>query len=154
MPGLVDTHGHHTQRTSRIVPPHQPELAALLAYGVTTVLDPATVSTSALPMGEMIEAGTMLGPRTYSTVEIASGWGDHRETETLADAEYQVNRRADWGALTMKEYRHNRRAQRQMFLEAARERGVTVTAEGNPFHHNVGAIVDGQTGWEHFLGPV
>jgi hypothetical protein len=31
---------------------------------------------------------------------------------------------------------------------------VTVTAEGNPFHHNVGAIVDGQTGWEHFLGPV
>jgi Tol biopolymer transport system component/imidazolonepropionase-like amidohydrolase len=154
IPGLVDTHGHHTGRASRIIPPHQPELAALLAYGVTTILDPATSSTSALPMGEMIEAATMIGPRTYSTVEIAAGWGDHLELETWADARYHVDRRAEWGAVTLKEYRHNRRAQRQMFIEAARERAMTVTAEGNPFHHNVGAIVDGQTGWEHFLGPV
>lgn len=154
IPGLVDTHGHHTARNSRIIPPHQPELAALLAYGVTTILDPATIATSAFPLGEMIEAGMVVGPRTYSTAEIVAGWGDRIEIDSMADARYQVDWRTQWGALAIKEYRQDHRAQRQMLLEAARERGVTVTAEGNPFHHNVGAIVDGQTGWEHFLGPL
>jgi len=154
IPGLVDTHGHHTDRQSEVVPARQPEFETLLAYGVTTIIDPATSSKSAFPLAEMIEAGTVLGPRTFSTAEIDAGWGDHLEIERYADARYQVDRRIDWGAVSLKEYRHNRRAQRQMFLEAARQRGVTVTAEGNPFHHNVGAIIDGQTGWEHFLGPV
>ncbi|MGE0552143.1 MAG: amidohydrolase family protein [Gemmatimonadales bacterium] len=154
IPGLVDTHGHHTDRQSEVVPARQPELEALLAYGVTTIIDPATRSKAAFPLSAMIEAGTVLGPRTFSTGEIAAGWGDHLEIERYADARYQVDRRVDWGATSLKEYRHNKRAQRQMFLEAARQRGVTVTAEGNPFHHNVGAIIDGQTGWEHFLGPV
>ena len=154
IPGLVDTHGHHTARTSRIIPPHQPEFAALLAYGVTTILDPATSSTSALPLAEMIEAGVITGPRTFSTLEIMAGWGDRLDNESSQDADYNVNRPVDWGALSLKEYRENRREERQRFLDAARRRGVTVTAEGNPFHHNVGAIVDGQTGWEHFLGPL
>jgi Tol biopolymer transport system component len=159
MPGLIDTHAHSLTRSSRVVTAYQPDLATQLAYGVTTILDPHAESTSALPIRAMTEAGLILGPRVFTTLEAAFGFDDwseigHREIETYEDAEYRVDRRISWGATSLKNYWMNRRDQQQMFLDVGRRRGVTITSEGGPVHRNISVILDGQTGWEHFVPAI
>jgi Tol biopolymer transport system component len=158
IPGLIDVHAHHTGVSSGVIPQHRTSSALDLAYGVTTILDPAADSNSAFPLADLIEAGRLAGPRTYSTAEIVVShgyaWGDQRELATYADAELHVNRRADWGAVSIKNYRLTNRREQQYLLEAARRRGITVTSEGGPLYFDVGLAMDGQTGWEHLLGPL
>lgn len=158
IPGLVDLHAHHTGEFSGVVPQHRPRSALALAYGVTTVIDPGTDDYSAFALGEMIAAGAMVGPRTYSAggIVVTSGraWGQRWELVSDEQAAYQVGRRADWGAITIKNYRQARRAQHQLIIEAARERGVSVTGEGGPLYFNIGLMLDGQTGWEHYMAPL
>ncbi len=158
IPGLIDMHAHHTGETSGVIPQHRTSSALDLAYGITTILDPAADSESAFPLADMIEAGRLAGPRTYSTAEfvISHGyaWGDQRELHTYTDAEVHVNRRADWGAVSIKNYRLTNRREQQYLLDVARRRGITVTSEGGPLYFDVGLTMDGQTGWEHLLGPL
>ncbi len=158
IPGFIDVHAHHTYEASGVIPQHRSNSALALAYGITTIVDPAADSKSAFPLAEMIEAGLLVGPRTYSAAEfvISHGyaWGDQRELHTYEDAEAHVNRRADWGAVSIKNYRLTNRLQQQYLLAAARQRGITVTGEGGPLYFNLGLTMDGQTGWEHPLGPL
>jgi len=157
IPGLVDVHAHHTGEASGVVPPRRASSALDLAYGVTTILDPAAQSESAFPLAEMIEAGVVIGPRTFSTAELVitagHAWGDQVDIRTEAEAAFEVNRRADWGAASIKSFRQTRRAQNQMLLAGSRARGVTQTGEGGPLYFDVGLALDGQTGWEHFVAP-
>lgn len=156
MPGLVDVHDHGATRTSSVIPPHQPLQAARLAYGVTTMFDPSVPSASVFPIAEMTESGAILGPRVFTTAEAVIGYDDwnpngHLEIESYADAEQEVDRRLEWGAISLKNYWLRRREQQQMLIDVARKRGVTVTAEGNSVERNLAAILDGQTGWEHWI---
>jgi Tol biopolymer transport system component len=159
IPGLVDLHAHHTtEAAGAIIPQHRPESALDLAYGVTTIVDPATNSESALTLAELIEAGALTGPRTFSSTEfvIAHGiaWGDYHEIDSLADATAMVDRRAEWGAVTIKNYRQPGRRQHQLIAEAARRRGISLTSEGGPLYLDVGYAIDGQTGWEHMIADL
>lgn len=155
IPGLVDMHAHHTNVPNGIVVPQHRTAALDLAYGVTTILDPSTSSRSTFPLAEMTEAGVVLGPRTFSSAEpvITPGtsWGFYQVLRTQADADREVDRRVDWGAASIKNYRQAGRWQQQMLLRAARRRGVTVTSEGGPLYFDVGQVLDGQAGWEHLL---
>lgn len=155
IPGLFDLHAHHTDASSGVIPADRWLSRIDLAYGVTTILDPAADSKSAFPLAELIEAGGLLGPRTFSVAELlihpGVAWGDERIIRSLDDAEREVNRRADWGAVSLKNYRQTGRFQHQLLLQAARARGITVTSEGGPLYFDVGLIVDGQTGWEHLI---
>lgn len=155
IPGLLDLHAHHTGDAVGVTPPHRPTSALDLAYGVTTILDPATTSESAFPLGEMVEAGVVLGPRTFSVGELVihpgTGFGDQPIILNQADADREVDRRVDWGAVSIKNFRQSARYQQQLIMQAARRRGVTVTGEGGPLYFDVGVILDGQTGWEHLI---
>jgi hypothetical protein len=155
IPGLLDMHAHHTGDAAGVVPPHRPTSALDLAYGVTTILDPATSSETAFPLGELIEAGIVLGPRTFSVGELVihpgTGFGEQKIIRNQADADHEVDRRVDWGAVSIKNFRQSARYQQQLIMHAARRRGVTVTGEGGPLYFDVGVILDGQTGWEHLL---
>ncbi|MBL8961931.1 MAG: amidohydrolase family protein, partial [Gemmatimonadetes bacterium] len=155
IPGLVDMHAHHTNLGSGVVVPRHRTAALDLAYGVTTILDPSTSSTSAFPLAEMTEVGIVQGPRTFSTAEPViypgTSFGDYQILRTQADADHEVDRRVDWGAVSIKNYRQAGRWQQQMLLRAARRRGVTVTSEGGPLYFDVGQVLDGQTGWEHLI---
>ncbi len=155
IPGLLDLHAHHTGDAAGVTPPHRPTSALDLAYGVTTILDPAASSESAFPLGEMIEAGVVLGPRTYSVGELVihpgTGFGDQKIIRNQADADREIDRRVDWGAVSIKNFRQSARYQQQLIMQAARRRKVTVTGEGGPLYFDVGVILDGQTGWEHLL---
>lgn len=155
MPGMFDVHAHHTSEASGVIPRDRWMSRIDLAYGVTTILDPAAESADAFPLAELIEAGGLLGPRTFSVAEFlihpGVAWGDEKIIRTQADADREVDRRVDWGAISLKNYRQTGRFQHQMLLAAARRRGVTVTSEGGPLYFDVGAVIDGQTGWEHLI---
>lgn len=158
IPGLVDLHAHHTSEESGVIPQHREQSALDLAFGVTTAVDPATTSEAAFPLAELTEAGLVVGPNTYSSAEfvISHGiaWGDYHEIKTLADAEEAINRRADWGAVTIKNYRQPGRREHQLLAMAARRRGISLTSEGGPLYLDVGYAIDGQSGWEHMLADL
>jgi cytosine/adenosine deaminase-related metal-dependent hydrolase len=152
MPGWVDTHAHHTgTETDGMIPEHRASSARYVAWGVTTAHDPASQVEPSFSISELIEAGRLVGPRTFSTgVPLTcSDYDDFREITSLEEAEDHVRRATNLGAISIKDYRQCTRVQRQMMAEAARRAGVTLTSEGSDPLYLVGLIMSGSTGWEH-----
>ena len=156
MPGLIDMHAHHHRDHVGVIPQRNWESAIYMAYGVTTTLDNSQWSSNVFPAAELVEAGAMIGPRTYSTGDpVYSGDGARQnEISSYELADQNVARLASWGAVMIKEYLQPRRDQRQWVTDAARVRGLRVTAEGGDIEYNMGMIMDGHTGWEHPLSYV
>jgi Tol biopolymer transport system component len=153
MPGLIDMHAHHHRDYEGVLPKKNWESAIYLAYGVTTTLDNSMWSGHVFPQAELVEAGSVLGPRTFSTGDpLYSGDGARQNEITNIDvARQNVARLQAWGAISVKQYAQPRRDQRQWVTDAARARGMRVTAEGGDLEYNLGMIMDGHTGWEHPL---
>lgn len=151
-PGFVDMHAHHHREHAGVIPPHGFEQAIYLAYGVTTTLDPAPWSLNIFPTAELVEAGNVIGPRIFGTGDnITNGDATYKNDISSYDvAEQTVNRLASWGATAIKEYLQPRRIQRQWLDEAARKRGIIVTAEGSiDLEHKLSMTMDGHKGFEH-----
>ncbi len=156
IPGFVDMHSHHYREHRGYRPLRDYEVASYLAYGVTTSLDNSMWSQNVFPTAELIEAGLMIGPRTFSTGDPLYS-GDGARQNLLASyevAEQNIARLQSWGAVSLKQYLQPRRAQRQWIVDVARTRGLMVTAEGGDLFYNLGMIMDGQTGFEHPLSTV
>lgn len=154
LPGLIDTHAHGAQATQGITPQHNWVDYARLGFGVTTIHDPSNDTHSIFAASEMTKAGVIVAPRTFSTGKILYGaTGAFRaEIDSLADAEFHLQRMKAVGAFSVKSYNQPRRDQRQQVLEAARKLGMQVVPEGgSTFMHNMTMIVDGHTGIEHTL---
>lgn len=156
IPGFIDMHSHHYREHRGFRPRHDYELAIYLAYGVTTSLDNSMWAQNIFPTAELVEAGAMVGPRTFSTGDPLYRGDAARQNELTSYevAEQNVNRLASWGAVSLKQYMQPRRDQRQWVSDAARNRGLMVTAEGGDLYYNLGMIMDGQTGWEHPMSYV
>lgn len=151
IPGIVDMHAHHYRENRGIQPQHDFEQAVYLAYGVTTNLDNSMWNQVVFPAAELIRAGLLVGPRTYSSGDPLYRGDGARQNEltTYEVTEQNVNRLADWGATAIKQYLQPRRDQRQWVSDAARKKGLMVTSEGSDLPYNIGMILDGQTGFEH-----
>jgi Tol biopolymer transport system component/imidazolonepropionase-like amidohydrolase len=152
IPGLVDLHTHNHRSPSGILPQHDYEMAAVLAYGVTTTLDPGSFSQNIFPQAEMVEAGEIVGPRVYTTGDpLYAGDGSHQnELKNLEQTRQEIRRLKSYGAVSIKQYLQPERRQRQWVSQVAREEGgVMVTAEGGDLSYILTMIMDGQTGWEH-----
>ncbi|MEQ5789282.1 PD40 domain-containing protein [Erythrobacter sp. NFXS35] len=155
LPGFIDVHAHHFGRLPMLpeVLWERPEFTLDLAFGVTTIVDPATAASWAFPWAQAVEGGMVRGPRIFTTADIVIGqgttFGDRNELDSLDDARFEVRRRTDFGAIAIKNYRVARREQQQWLAQASREVPVTLTGEGGPLLANVGLALDGQTGWEH-----
>lgn len=154
MPGWVDVHAHHLGLDT--IDAHKPALARFLAFGVTTVHDPCAdpFPEVGFGVGEIIAAGRLIGPRTFSTGECLRPWAGIHRLSHYQDAKDHVERLADLGALSIKSYAQPSRFQRQWLIDAARQRGVAITAEGQGLFFNLGLAMDGTTGWEHWLHEV
>lgn len=148
MPGIIDMHSHHYRENRGHRPPNDYEVATYLAYGVTTSLDNSMWSQNIFPTAERIKAGHLIGPRTFSTGDpIYQGDGPaQNRIESYEDAENNVLRLKNWGAVAIKQYSHPRRDQRQWIIDAGRRAGLMMTGHWNP-----GVIMDGHTGFEHAL---
>ncbi|MDT8340679.1 MAG: amidohydrolase family protein, partial [Longimicrobiales bacterium] len=156
IPGFVDMHSHHYREHRGYRPLRDYELAIYLAYGVTTSLDNSMWSQNIFPTAEMVDAGRMIGPRTFSTGDPLYRGDAARQNDlsSLEETAANVRRLKSWGAVSIKQYMQPRRAQRQWVSEVAREQGLMVTAEGGDLFYNLGMIIDGQTAWEHPLSYV
>ena len=147
MPGIVDVHAH-------LRPPfgiHKTEVweyLANLAYGVTTTRDPQTGSTDVLSYGDLVESGSILGPRIFSTGP-GVFWSDN--IRSLDDARDVLKRYTDYyNTMTIKQYMVGDRRVRQWVVMGTRELGLTPTLEaGLDFKKNVTEAIDGYAGIEH-----
>jgi hypothetical protein len=152
IPGLVDVHAHHLAEDGPDpIPLRRPTSARYLAWGVTTVHDPAADLDQSFAVTELIEAGRLVGPRSFSTgVPLTcSDFDDLRDVVTRRDAAEHVARAQRLGAISIKDYKQCTRVQRQMFQDVGRERGITVTSEGSDPVYLLGLVMDGAAGWEH-----
>ncbi|MGH7505233.1 MAG: amidohydrolase family protein, partial [Longimicrobiales bacterium] len=151
IPGFIDMHSHHYREHRGFRPLRDYEVAIYLAYGVTTSLDNSMWSQNIFPTAELIEAGRMIGPRTFSSGDpLYAGDGSHQNELTSREVTlHDINRLASWGAVSLKQYMQPHRDQRQWVSDIARDRGLMVTAEGGDLEYDLSMIMDGQTGFEH-----
>lgn len=153
-PGFIDAHAHGRYGVEGIVPQQSWPQYATLAFGVTTVHDPSNPAEQVFAASEYQQAGLVLAPRIFSTGNIVYGakseaWA---QIETYEDALAHVQRLKSQGAYSIKNYNQPRRDQRQMVVQACRELGLNVVAEGGALYQmDMNMIVDGNTGIEHSL---
>jgi imidazolonepropionase-like amidohydrolase len=154
IPGIVDVHWHGGMGEDQIIPQQSWINYASLAFGVTTIHDPSNDTAEIFTQSEMQRAGTIVGPRIFSTGTILYGAKANMSAlvNSLDDALTHLKRLKAAGAISVKSYNQPRREQRQQLLEAARQTGMMVVPEGGSlFEHNMNMIVDGHTGIEHAL---
>jgi imidazolonepropionase-like amidohydrolase/Tol biopolymer transport system component len=152
MPGYIDAHAHGPYGRDDIIPQNNWSLLAHLALGVTTVHNPSSRAAQVFPAAEYQRAGKIIGPRIFSTGEIIYGAKStgFDPIESLDDAKAVVDRLKAQGAISVKNYNQPRRAQRQMVIEAARDAGMMVVAEGGSLYNmDMNLVADGSTGIEH-----
>lgn len=154
MPGLVDVHWHGSMGADQIIPQQNWIHYASLAFGVTTIHDPSNDTAEIFASSEMQKAGSIVGPRIFSTGTILYGAKAPftAVVNSLDDALGHLRRMKAVGAISVKSYNQPRRDQRQQIVEAARQLGMMVVPEGGSlFQHNMTMVVDGHTGVEHSI---
>ncbi len=151
IPGFVDPHAHAFADDVPNNTQYHGGAARYLAYGVTTVLDPSARNDSVFPTAELISAGRIVGARVFSTGQTLMPTAPESGPSNYEEAEKIVKRIALHGGVSIKIYMTPRRDQRQMYAEAARKFGLSVTNERENLHHSVGTQLDGDTGNEHYL---
>lgn len=148
MPGLIDLHAHLRPPREVFVETSWSYLANL-AYGVTTTRDVST-SNDSFAYGELIETGSALGPRIFSTGR-AMTTGNAR-IESYEDALAMVRHYKKLGTNVIKQYMQPHRRQRQWVIRAAHEEQMNVTNEGGgDVRLDLTMVLDGYTGFEHSL---
>ena len=153
IPGFIDVHSHNYREHRGIIPQHNYEGAVFLAYGITSTMDPSMWSQNLFPTSEMVDAGTIVGPRVFTTGDpLYAGDGLRQEDFTSYEmAENGIRKLQGWGAVSLKQYLQPRRDQRQWVSDIARKVGIQVTSENDDLEYTLGMIMDGQTGFEHPL---
>jgi imidazolonepropionase-like amidohydrolase/Tol biopolymer transport system component len=155
IPGLIDAHAHGPYGIDEITPQANWEEMTNLALGVTTRHDPSSSAATVFPALEMVRAGKVLGPRSFSTAEIVYGAkspGVYAQIDSYDDALAHVRRLKAQGARSLKNSNQPRREQRQQVTAAALAEGMRSVAEGGSlFGFDMTLIADGNTTVEHNL---
>lgn len=156
IPGLIDLHAHYSPAPGMtgldVYPEQNTELLANLAWGVTTWRDPSARSQTIFTLAEMVEAGTTLGPRIYSTGDIffVSERVCCGQAKSFEDALGMVRRQKALGAVAIKEHTDPRREQVQWIIEASRQEGLQVIMDpARGPRRELRPILDGATTLEH-----
>jgi Tol biopolymer transport system component len=150
LPGYVDIHAHMWPAWG--VHRTQPwEYLVNLAYGVTTTRDPQTMTTDVLILGDMVDAGMIVGPRILST---ARGIFPSEDISSYTDARNIVRRYGEFYNTGMiKQYQTGDRKHRQWINMAAKEFGLNTTTEAGDFRMTMTLALDGYSGTEHTIIP-
>ncbi|MCB2056357.1 MAG: PD40 domain-containing protein [Novosphingobium sp.] len=155
IPGLIDAHAHGPYGVDEMTPQANWAEMVNLALGVTTRHDPSSSAATVFPALEMVRAGKLIGPRSFSTAEIVYGAklpGLYAEIDGPEDALNHVRRLKAEGAHSIKNYNQPRREQRQQVTAAAIKEGMRSVAEGGSlFGFDMTLIADGNTTVEHNL---
>jgi imidazolonepropionase-like amidohydrolase len=154
IPGLFDEHAHLHYTALDVLPQRPWKYDANLAYGVTSTHDVSAGTHESFTQSEMVDVGSMRGPRIFTTGYILYGAdGPGRAVvKSLDDARQHIRRLKALGAFSVKSYMQPGRNQRQWLLQAAREEAVMVVPEGGgDLENDMTMILDGHTTVEHAL---
>ena len=149
-PGFVDTHAHYEMRTEGVLEIHNWSYLANLAYGVTAGLDVQTSTNDYLTYTDLVDAGKMIGPRSYSTGPGVFSANDFQNAEA---AKFVLEKyKKYYRNHNLKSYMVGNRQQRQWVVQAAKELELTVTTEGGlDLKLDLTHAIDGFGGNEHSL---
>jgi len=151
IPGLVDAHDHIGGIRRSVLQFDDWQLRARLAYGVTSLLDPSSLSIDMFAYSDLIDAGLVVGPRLYTT---GTAMFSFNRLRSLDDARDLVSRYVGhYRTRNLKQYRIGSRRERQWIAMAAREQGAMPTAEGAvDMKLGLTHVFDGFAGNEHAFG--
>jgi hypothetical protein len=149
---MVDVHYHPQWLIPEVHPGQTWQYLTTLAYGVTTTRDPQTSTTDVLSYQDRVEAGSMIGPRIYSTGP-GVGIPNNEDIGSLDDARRVMKRYSEyWNTNTLKMYMAGNRQQRQWYIMAAKELGIMPTTEGGlDMKLDLTHAMDGYPGVEHAM---
>ena len=156
IPGLIDSHVHMHQIVSGGVtyyPEVKREYLSMLAYGITTVFDPAAPTLDVIAQSEMVQAGELIGPRVLTTGAVIWPNEAYRSFVPLWDQAY-AERIVNWykrnGAIAIKSYGQRNFVERRNILEAGYAVGLPVLGHGNrSFVADTNLILEGFPIIEH-----
>jgi Tol biopolymer transport system component len=153
IPGLIDVHDHFGEVRRGVLEFPDWGLEATLAYGVTSALDPSTLSIDMLAYEDLIDAGEMKGPRLFNT---ATAIFSYNRLKSLGETRDLVSRYVEhYRTRNVKLYRTGNRTQRQWVVMAAHDLGAMPVAEGAlDAKLDLTQLIDGISGNEHALGIV
>jgi imidazolonepropionase-like amidohydrolase/Tol biopolymer transport system component len=155
IPGLIDAHAHGPYGVDEMTPQANWAEMVNLALGVTTRHDPSSSAATVFPALDMVRAGKLIGPRSFSTAEIVYGAKNpsyYAQIDGPEDALNHVRRIKAQGGHSIKNYNQPRREQRQQITAAALKEGMRSVAEGGSlFTLDMTLIADGNTTIEHNL---
>jgi imidazolonepropionase-like amidohydrolase len=153
VPGFVDTHNHIADIRRGVLDLQSWGPLANLAYGVTTVFDPSSLSIDMFAYEDLVDAGLMTGSRIHTTGPALFSFNRFESPEHVRAV---LSRYRDhYRTLNLKQYRTGNRQVRQWIAAAARELGMMPTCEGAlSMKQNLTQIIDGYSGFEHALTAV
>jgi Tol biopolymer transport system component len=153
IPGLIDAHYHVADIRRDVLDFDVWGLKTNLAYGITTVFDPSSLSIDMMTYQDLVEAGDVLGPRLFTTGPAVFDFNDFRSRDEVAAV---LRRYKDYYRLSnLKQYRTGNRRVRQWVAEVAEELGLAATTEGAlSYRFGLTAILDGFSGVEHGIPPI
>lgn len=142
LPGYVDTHAEiplPTQIHRTVVS----QYLADLAFGVTTTRDPETQATDIFTYADRVALGDLLGPRILSTGPATLDSGSVPANPAQA-REFLTPYLQTYGTQTIRVSMGPGRADRQKFLTAVKQAGLTAIAtDGKDFRKALTAVLDG-----------
>ncbi|KCZ94099.1 amidohydrolase family protein [Hyphomonas johnsonii] len=153
IPGLIDAHYHVADIRRDVLDTDVWGLRTGLAYGVTTLFDPSSLTVDMLAYEDLVESGEVIGSRLFTTGTAVFNFNDFRSRDQVRSV---LSRYRDHYRLSnLKQYLSGNRRVRQWVSEVADELGLTVTTEG-PLSFKLGLtlIIDGYSGVEHAMAPV
>jgi hypothetical protein len=149
LPGLIDAHLHFDAPV-RVHPDRVAGLDLSLAYGVTSVLDPAPTGWDLLTYSAVGDAGYAAFPRIFTTGPIV-GSDDRLDLGGEDHIARVLRRHAAMGTDAVKEYISGDPAVRRAFAVAARELGQRTIVEGVAFDRLLLALANGYSRFEHHV---
>ncbi|HWE45660.1 MAG TPA: amidohydrolase family protein [Caulobacteraceae bacterium] len=149
-PGFIDTHDHWGCVRRGELELDNWCLHGALAWGVTSGLDPSTLSVDMMAYQDLEDAGLALGPRIYSTGTAVFSYNQLSSYEETLDL---LSRYADDYRLgNLKEYRTGNRRVREWVAMGAKAEHLQPTTEGAlDMKLDLTQIIDGLAGNEHAM---
>ena len=147
MPGIIDIHAHWGVKRS-VLDLEDYNAYANLAYGVTAIRDPQSLTDDIFVYADAVDTGEMVGPRIFSTGRGVFFFNNFQSYEQV----YAVLERYKQKYRThlIKSYLPGNRQVRQWVVRACRELGLMVTTEGGAdAKTNITFAIDGFSGNEH-----
>ena len=153
IPGMIDAHYHVADIRRDVLDFDVWGLKTNLAFGITTVFDPSSLSIDMMAYQDLVEAGDVAGSRLYTTGPAIFDFNDFRSRKEVAAV---LKRYKEYYRLAnLKQYRTGNRRVRQWVAEVAHELGLSATTEGAlSYRFGLTSILDGFSGVEHGVPPI